>query len=170
MAELIARARHVAVASAFLIVIAGCHTESPPGESKGHEEEHAGHEIPAHKPRTFPDAVHRMRELNDRFLRVGAGSQNGSTTDSKSLGIALDIANWLPEIAADSDMPEAKWNEVNDRSARLVADYQELTSGSAADPKRELEQAKSEIGNLEKLLLACEPRWFTESGKMVVAP
>ena len=36
--------------------------------------------------------------------------------------------------------------------------------------RSELEQANSEIGNLEKLLLACEPRWFEGTGKIVAAP
>ena len=43
------------------------------GRGQGHDEEHAGHVIPAHKPRTFPDAVRRLRELNDQFLRQGTG-------------------------------------------------------------------------------------------------
>ena len=84
--------------------------------------------------------------------------------------IALDIANWLPEIAADSDMPETPWNEVNARSARLVADYQDCLRATAASARVEVEQANAEIGNLEKLLLACDPRWFQGTGKIVAAP
>ena len=31
----------------------------------------------------------------------------------------VDIARWLPEIAADSDMPEDQWNEVDAHAAEL---------------------------------------------------
>jgi hypothetical protein len=159
-----------ALVAACLFVLAGCHRENSPGDANGQGEDHAGHIIPAHKPKTFPDAVRRLRELNDQFLQRGIGGEGGPSTEPKSLMIALDIANWLPEIAADSDMPETPWNEVNTRSARLVADYQELNTGSTDNARRELEQADAEIGNLEKLLRACEPRWFQVTGKIVSAP
>ncbi len=162
--------RRTTLATLCLIALVGCHAENSPGNANGHEDDHAGHVIPAHKPRTFPDAVRRLRELNDQFLQHAVGGETGSSADPKSLGIALDIANWLPEIAADSDMPETPWNEVNLRSGRLVADYQEVIAGSAVNARRELEQANVEIGNLEKLLLACEPRWFEGTGTIVLAP
>ena len=157
------------VASACLIVIAGCHGAKSPGDVPEHEEEHAEHVIPAHKPRTFPDAVRRLRELNDQFVRDGVGGKSGSPDGPTNLEIALDIANWLPEIAADSDMPETPWNEVNARSARLVGDYQALAT-NAANARVEIDQANAEIGNLEKLLLACDARWFDGARKAVSAP
>ncbi len=46
-----------------------------------------------------------------------ADREAGPSAGQKTLAIALDIANWLPEIAADSDMPETPWNEVNAQSA-----------------------------------------------------
>ena len=170
MTRIFTPTRRAAVATTCLIILAGCHARNSPGDAEEHEEEHIGHVIPAHKPKTFPDAVRRLRELNDRFLRDGVGKAIGSPSSPTSLQIALDIANWLPEIAADSDMPEAPWNEVNARSARLVADYQELLSGTAADARREVEQANAEIGNLEKLLLACQPNWFQGTPRFSAAP
>jgi hypothetical protein len=94
---------------------------------------------------------------------------SGSPTGPTSLQIALDIANWLPEIAADSDMPETPWNEVNARSARLTADYQALMANTA-NARTEVEQANAEIGQLEKLLLACDTNWFQGTGRFVAAP
>ena len=160
----------VALGTACLIALAGCDAKNSPGEDNGHQEEHAGHVIPAHKPRTFPDAVRRLRELNDQFLQQGTAAARGAPIDPKKLQFTLDIANWLPEIAADSDMPETPWNEVDTRSARLVAEYQSLISGDPVDAHHELDQANAEIANLEKLLLASQPRWFEETGKVVVAP
>ena len=166
---LFASARRAAVATACLIMLAGCHGENSPGDTKDNEEEHAGHVIPAHKPKTFPDAVRRLRELNDHFLRDGTGKVSGSPTGPTNLQIALDIANWLPEIAADSDMPETPWNEVNARSARLTTDYHALMANTA-NARTEVEQAKAEIGQLEKLLLACDTNWFQGTGRFVAAP
>ncbi len=151
------------VATACLIGLAGCRAENPHDNASGHEEEHAGHVIPAHKPKTFPDAVHRLRELNDQF-------RSGSMIDRKNLGIALDIANWLPEIAADSDLPEPQWNEVNTRSAQACGRLSGAHFRAQATARTELEQANTEIGSLEKLLLACEPRWFEGTAKIVAAP
>src|SRR5207237_2588964 len=88
--------------------------------------------IPAHKPKAFPEAVRRLRELNDQIGRNVVQGQPGSLPDDKTLHVALDIANWLPEIAGDSDMPEPPWNEVNARSATIVADYRAVLSGAAA--------------------------------------
>ena len=95
----------VAVATASWS-LAGCRAEHSPGEHAGHDEDHIGHVIPAHKPKTFPDAVHRLRELNDALARDAAQGQPAASPGEKTLNIALDIANWLPEIAAESDMPE----------------------------------------------------------------
>jgi hypothetical protein len=78
----------------------------------------------------------------------------------KPLQIALDIANWLPERAADSDMPEGPWDDVNARSAAIVADYRAILSGDAGNVQGELKNADAEIGKLEALLRASDPRWF----------
>jgi hypothetical protein len=77
------------------------------------------------------------------------------------LNIALDIANWLPEIAAESDMPEKPWDEVNGRSVAIVADYRTILSGAAADDGgKPVRDAGEAISGLEKILAAADPRWF----------
>jgi hypothetical protein len=152
--------------AACWLALSGCVAGHSYGESQSHEEEHVGHVIPAHKPKTFPDAVRRLRELNDR---IGLDAAEGRP-DAKTLQVALDIANWLPEIAADSDMPEAPWNAVNSRSAALVGDYQGVLSGAPGNTRGVLGNADVEIRNLEQLLAASDPRWFDETGKRGVAP
>ena len=169
MRRILTSAHCEVVAISCLFLLAGCQGGNSPGGTREHEDEHAGHVIPAHKPKAFPAAVHRLRELNDQFLRDGVAEKSTSPNGPTSLEIALDIANWLPEIAADSDMPETPWNEVNTRSARLVADYQALFAGGT-NARTELEQANAEIGNLEKLVLSCDPRWFPKTTHVVAAP
>jgi hypothetical protein len=147
------------------LAVAGCRGEPSPGE----DHEHAAHIIPAHKPRTFPDAVRRLRELNDRLAR-GAAKR---LPDDPTLNVALDIANWLPEIAAESEMPETPWNEVNARSAALVSDYRTILSdagAAAGDPDERLRDAGNAISGLETLLAAADPRWFTGPENRAAAP
>jgi hypothetical protein len=145
-----ARARPVGFAAVLLLMIPGCGEEHSPGD------EHTGHVIPAHKPRTFPDAVRRLRELNDQLARAAAPGD-------APLNIALDIATWLPEIAADSEMPKAPWDEVNARSAVLVSDYQAILAAAPADDRAgRLRDAGGAISGLEKLLAAADPKWFPE--------
>jgi hypothetical protein len=144
----------------LLLSAAGCRGGDSPGEAPGQDEDHVGHVIPAHKPKSFPEAVHRLRELNDQFAR-GAGQARPAVTGDPSLNIALDIANWLPEIAAESDMREKPWDEVNGSSAALVADYRAILSGASADDGgKSVRAAGAAISDLEKILAAADPRWF----------
>jgi hypothetical protein len=150
--------------AAFLIAWAGCRGGQSPGEAEA-PEEHAGHVIPAHKPKDFPSAVRRLRELNAQITSKLAEGKARSLVAEKTLPIALDIANWLPEIAADSDMPESPWDQVNVRSAALVADYQKIMAGAAvhdhpADAPALAIEAGSMIQGLETLLESADPRWF----------
>jgi hypothetical protein len=148
-----------------LIVLAGCQRD--PHSTGEHEDrkEHAGHVIPAHKPKDFPAAVRRLRELNGRIISKLADGQARVLVTEKTLPIALDIANWLPEIAAACDMPESPWNEVNDRSAKLVAIYQKILSGAEindhpADAVALATEASTTIKGLETLLESADPCWF----------
>ncbi len=148
-----------------LLILAGCRGEHSPGE----DHDHIGHVIPAHKPKAFPEAVRRLRELNDRIARGEAEGQPASAPDDRTLNIALDIANWLPEIAAESDMPVNEWNEVNARSATLVADYEKILSRTDA-PSIAVRGAGQAISDLETLLAGADPRWFAGPEKQGTAP
>ena len=148
-----------AVALASLVLIIGC------GGEDSSDEDHAGHVIPAHKPKSFPDAVRRLRELNDGLVRDLTGPQAPPSPDQETLQIALDIANWLPEIAADSDMPEGPWNKVNTQSAAIVADYQAMLTDQGSNDTRELVSSGKAISEIERALAAADPRWFGELEK-----
>jgi hypothetical protein len=161
----------VAIVAGCLLGVAGCRGEHSPGEDHRRDADHVGHVIPAHKPKTFPDAVDRLRELNDEIARGAVKGQPAAAPHAETLGFALDIANWLPEIAAESDMPEKPWNEVNARSAALVADYQMILSGTAADASSiAVHDAGRAISDLEALLAAADPRWFAGPEKRGQAP
>jgi hypothetical protein len=154
-----------ALVAGSVLALAGCLGDHSPGESADGDEDHVGHVIPAHKPKAFPQAVGRLRELNDQFIRDGIPRQAGSSREPNALQIALDIAHWLPETAADSEMPEAPWDEVNALSDAIVADYKAILSGDAGDLRRELDSAGAEIGKLEAILRSSDPRWFAGPNK-----
>jgi hypothetical protein len=153
------------VAIVCFLALTGCRRDPHSAGEREGLEEHVGHVIPAHKPKDFPSAVRRLRELNDQIVSKLADGKARSLVAEKTLPIALDIANWLPEIAAGCDMPEPPWNEVNARSATLVADYQKIMTGAASDnrpadsPALTIE-ASTTIKALETLLDSADPRWF----------
>ena len=151
----------VVIGAACLVAVAGCGEGSSLGDDHDHDHEHAGHVIPAHKPRTFPDAVRRLRELNGQLARGTGPGKSTEVSGHGTLDIALDIANWLPEIAADSDMPKEPWDAVNDRSAALVSDYRTILAGAGADQKdQSVNHASTVISDLEKIVTAADPKWF----------
>ncbi len=151
---------------ACLLPVAGCDSARSQGEAGRHDEHHIGHVIPAHKPRSFPQAVARCRELNNQIKeRVARGNPNPSI-DPQLLSVALDIANWLPEIAAASDMPPSPWNEVHARAADLASAYETVRrGGSLPEVQTAMKQANESITALESLLGSADSRWFDEPKK-----
>jgi hypothetical protein len=160
-----------ALAAVCLFGLGGCRGDHSPGDAKGGDEDHVGHVIPAHKPKTFPEAVRSLKKLNDQIVREVAAGQPGASADDKTVRLALDVANWLPEIAARSDMPENPWNEVNARSAALVGHYKTVLSGVAAgNTVHALRDADKEIADLASLLDASDNRWFAGNAKVDGTP
>jgi hypothetical protein len=146
-----------------LLPVAGCDSARSQSEPGGHEEVHIGHVIPAHKPRSFPQAVSRCRELYDQISGAMAHGNPNPSVDPRLLSIALDIANWLPEIAADSDMPPAPWNEVQARAANLASAYETVRQGSSQlEVEKAIKQANESIIALEALLRSSTSSWFDE--------
>ncbi len=155
--------RRALVAVACLLALQGCRGNQS-HEGGDDEEEHHGHVIPAHKPRTFPDAVRRLRELNAKIRPSVSGGTAGGEQGDQSLKFAVDIANWLPEIAADSDMPEEPWNRVNALAPIIATDYQRLSEAQARERPAEqaalLKDAKSKVSDLGTVLAGSNPKWF----------
>jgi hypothetical protein len=157
------RTHLVALAAATcLLATGGCqddHVASAEHEPE-HEHEKAGHVIPAHKPKTFPEAVRRLRELHHQIALAVSQGKALSLHDGRTLPIALDIATWLPEIAADSDMPERPWHRVNAQAGVILVRYQVLMSDRPGDSQAALKGADRAISSLEAILAEADSRWF----------
>ncbi|MFO0911163.1 MAG: hypothetical protein U0794_22965 [Isosphaeraceae bacterium] len=160
---------------AGLIILAGC---TSPGDSGDHDpdhHDHAGHEIPAHKPRTFPDAIRQSRELADRVTAKAASGRAADLLSGRELSEALDVAEWLPEIAAETDMPESAWNEVDAQSRTLVTGYRTLLDQAKAgaikpEALAHLKESVAAVATLERFLAAADPRWFGTTRTAAATP
>ena len=105
------------------LLISGCGvlvTGSP--EEDDHEDHHLEHHVPAHRPSDFTNAVDQIEE---RF-KVMSQSANSESASSTELAAEFsDILNWLPEIAADSDMRRKDWEEVDALSSQLIQEFED---------------------------------------------
>ncbi|MBY0395369.1 MAG: hypothetical protein K2X91_02720 [Thermoleophilia bacterium] len=138
-----------------------------------HDDEGPAHVIPAHRPVTFPDGVRSLRAYHERIGKTLA--EGGETPDPAALAEALDVAKWLPEIAAESDMPEAPWDAVS-RDAGAVAEALDgllarVKGGakSATDPAAWLKDAGRGIAALEATLASSEPAWFADGDRVAAS-
>jgi hypothetical protein len=155
------RAAALAIATACLLAQLGCESESD------HEDDHdhVGHVIPAHKPKDFPEAVHALRALSEQIRGKVAEGKAETLVSDQTLPHALDIAAWLPEIAADSDMPKKPWDKVSLDSGRLVPVYEAILAGAKsgdvpASARASLDDAGRTIVELEQIVADADPRWF----------
>jgi len=76
--------------------------------SPSEEDAHAEHVIPAHKPADFISAV------DDLASRIDARAMN-----EQSVQELRDIIGWLPELAAQTDLVKAEWDQVHEISMTL---------------------------------------------------
>jgi ABC-type Zn2+ transport system substrate-binding protein/surface adhesin len=83
-------------------------------EHHEHDHEHHDHEHhdPEHKPKSFPEAVERLRGLRSELAER-------SLPKSEEWEIAVDIVDWLPELAAESELNEREWNRVESNASEL---------------------------------------------------
>jgi hypothetical protein len=150
-----------------LFGLAGCGSADRHGEA---DHDHVGHVVPEHKPKSFPEAVRRLREYSERCTGGIRDPQATNVPDEKAMIQALDIAHWLPEIAADSDMPEEAWNRVDACSAALVSAFEEMLLAKSSGAQQAANRASAEIGKLERLLRAADTAWSLETGKPGTVP
>ena len=89
------------------------------------------HHVPEHKPKTFGDAVHTLH------TRLGMIQNSLGSGETAELTVELrefeDIVNWLPELAADSNMRKVQWDEVHEIAKRLQSECARLTELPSTD-------------------------------------
>ncbi len=72
---------------------------------------------------------------------------------TKEFQEALDIAGWVPEFAADSDLGRAEWDRVNEASKRLVDQLTKLQATDSADSAKGVrEQIDGALDSVDEVL------------------
>ena len=85
------------------------------------EEEHLEHHIPEHKPKTYTATI---KELDTRMRRLlNDGQEENSQNKRQQLA---EIIDWVPEMAADSELKHKDWQEVKKLSTELTTVYQQI--------------------------------------------
>lgn len=121
------------------LVFAGCGGRQGPADHAEHDD-HLEHHRPAHKP---ADLSLGVAEIERRWRELHA---QWSTLDERQAASALnelrEIVRWLPELAAETDLPEEPWNRIQELAAALhnqlpsVAPAQPSARGKFPDPQR----------------------------------
>ena len=131
---------------AVLLSLAGCGAGGTTSE-----EDHGKHVDPPHKPATFAEAAKQI----DPRLEELAGPL-ASDIRAKRLVELDDILRWLPQLAGDTDLRRADWDEVNGLTARIVA----LRQGQQAEtsfPPALVQQARPLTSRLSELAAKTTP-------------
>lgn len=137
-----------------LAFLGGCDAATSPGEGG-----HSGHVIPAHKPRTFPEAVESLKSLDGAITAAGGAD----TPEDERLEQAIDVAGWLPELATESDMPEGPWSEVDRLASALVYEYRSIRSLRDRGPGAPM--TARHLAALTQIVATSEPGWFDPPAK-----
>ena len=98
------------------LLLTGC---TQPSESAA-EEEHLEHHIPEHKPRSYTETV---KELDSRMRWLLNHSQKAEIPQKQQE--LAEIIDWVPELAADSELKHKDWNEVQQLSTEIKSVFQQ---------------------------------------------
>ncbi len=77
-------------------------------------------EIPAHKPLHFAAAIDALQK------KMALG-----TWTPEDFSVITDLVKWIPELAAESDLLEAEWSQINDLAKRFQKTLQALQTSTA---------------------------------------
>lgn len=113
----------------MLSTAVGCLADNP--EESGHAE----HVIPEHKPADFVSAVEQL----------GIRTVDSSTEDTEQRQQLTDIVGWLPELAAQTDLPKADWDRIQDLSEK----YQTLAIQQ--DTELLIQEIQTDLDELKQL-------------------
>lgn len=85
------------VTAAALLSVTGC------SQDASEESGHVHHDFPDHRPANLKSAVAAIK------LRSWELANRGGRIGSREFYQLVDIINWVPEMAADSDLEKADW-------------------------------------------------------------
>ncbi|WP_339749102.1 hypothetical protein [uncultured Rubinisphaera sp.] len=113
----------------MLSTAVGCLADNP--EESGHAE----HVIPEHKPADYVSAVEQLEIRTSNSLPENSEQRQQLT----------DIVGWLPELAAQTDLPKADWDRIQELSEK----YQALAKQQ--DAKLLIQEIQADLDELKQL-------------------
>jgi hypothetical protein len=143
------------ILSTGVFLLMACCLSLPAGCSRatgvGEEDEHLEHYIPPHKPQNFRELV---EQLSKRVTRL-AGATDPSAAELQEL---RDIIDWIPELAADSELLKADWELAERTGKELQQSYLECFGTGAASQVRSAAPQKfsAPLNVLQQLSLKSE--------------
>ncbi|TWT93533.1 hypothetical protein [Neorhodopirellula pilleata] len=115
--------RYVVTVSLAMTLFAGCVTEDSAKTSLFEDD----HEVAPHWPDGLEDAAAKIRQRLD-------ASKSSPAEAKQQADEIVDLVSWVPEIAADTNLPEPDWipldNAAESLSANLRAANHELTDAN----------------------------------------
>ena len=143
------------ILSTGVFLLMACCLSLPAGCSRatgvGEEDEHLEHFIPPHKPQKFRELV---EELSKRVTHL-SGATDPSAAELQEL---RDIIDWIPELAADSELLKADWELAERTGKELQQCYLECFGTGAAAQMRSAAPQKfsAPLNVLQQLSLKSE--------------
>ncbi len=125
---------------AFLGCLVGC--GSGPSQSEAEEESH----FPPHWPGDILVAKERVGEI---------AKGNRHPTNVELFTELQDVVKWLPELAADSDLDEKAFHEIDNAAQNLLAVLDAIESKEEASISKEMihrEEFKQLVDTLDRLV------------------
>ncbi len=111
---------HGVLASTALCLLVGCNSLT-----SGATEDDT-HDVPPHRPAGFVKAVPAIRDRLAQFQTNDAAFDREARRQRASE--LRDIIQWLPELAAETDLRKADWDSVNAASRRMATRWDEIAS------------------------------------------
>ena len=134
---------------ALLSLVAGCQTQSDAdatsaghGHDHGHDHDHAESDL----PESLRDAVAELSEL--RTTIDAAVASDDPESAHEPLHKVGKLLKAMPDLAADTDLAEAEWEEIKQHVDQLFESYSEVDSAfhqKDGDKQAAYEAARSSI-------------------------
>jgi len=139
-----------AMSALLLSCLSGCGTSE---HAEAHDDDHhLEHFVPHHKPANFAQAV---EEIEHRAEHLSEHAGHGHDDEADEFQELLDVVDWIPELAADSDLNEADWTTAITAAAAVK---KTLEASRATDGGLDLKQLPdaitAELKSLEALIPA----------------
>lgn len=141
----------ILIMSSFLLLpaICGCGASEVADADEDH---HLEHFVPHHKPANFAAGV---EDIEHRAQHLSEHAGHGHADEADEFQELVDIVNWIPELAADSDLNESDWNKANSAATTLAASLAARKSPNGAlDLKGLPSVIAAELQTLESLVAA----------------